>query len=147
MRGYCTALCVALALCALVCGARPRVSALDTIRAAANGDADGIRCGLDAGVDLQANAGTLLCYAAGAGDEKSIALLLDRGADPDATLGGSTALMVAAFRGNAEMVRRLLRAGADPGRRSSAGETSLDIARREGHAQAAAVLSHRTRSR
>ena len=146
MRGYCTALCVGLALWALVCGARPRASAIDTIRAAAVGDVDAVRRGLDGGVDLRANAGALLCFAAGSGDGKSIGLLLDRGADPDATLGGSTALMVATFRGNTAMVRQLLRAGADPCRRSGAGETPLDIARREGKHETANLLAIHTRN-
>ena len=141
MRGYLTALCVVAVLVALLAGARRRVTAHDALQAAANGDVDTVRRALDAGIDLDACGGPMMCYAAGAGDDESIALLLSHGVDPDAPLAGTTALRVAAFRGDIGIITRLLRAGAAPSNRSSTGETALDVARRAGHDEAAALLA------
>src|SRR5262245_16155976 len=77
--------------------------------------------------DNQAN--TPLIHAAAYADAKTVWLLLEKGADPNATNNaGVTALMRAA--GDYEKVRLLLRHGADPNRKSALGNTALMIAAR-----------------
>ena len=142
MRGYVTATCVLLTLCAILASARPRPGGVEAAaRASVTADVPALRRALDSGVDLNAAGGRLLCYAAASGDDAAVELLLERGVKADASLGGSTALMVAAFRGNVPVVRRLLRAGADPALRNAGGETPLELALREDHREVAALLA------
>jgi ankyrin repeat protein len=59
----------------------------------------------------------LLTAAAGSGDRGAVQLLLDRGADVNATDKGGTALAAAAYGGHLEVVLLLLERGADVNRR------------------------------
>jgi ankyrin repeat protein len=76
------------------------------------------------------------------GDADTTALLLERGADPNAPgREGLTPLMAAAVSEPAgSMVRLLLREGARPGTRDEQGATALDWALRLGETPAAGVL-------
>jgi ankyrin repeat protein len=89
---------------------------------------------LDAGADVHArdeHSMTALHYAAIA-EARATELLLSRGADPNATADdGTTPLHECATYGGAAAARALISAGADIARRNLAGETPLDIARRE----------------
>ncbi len=79
---------------------------------------------------------TPLILAAGRGDEAMVALLLEHGADPDATCGcdaHETALFAAALRGRERVVAQLLDAGADPTRTNHVGFTAADVARMRRH--------------
>jgi ankyrin repeat protein len=69
------------------------------------------------------------------------ALLLERGANPDAAqVGGFTALHSAAHRGDLEMIDLLLAYGADRDRKTDDGRAAADFAEADGHAEAAAKL-------
>jgi len=67
----------------------------------------------DATVDAPPPPG-LIVRAAESGSVAAVALLLARGADPNAMPAGSSALHEAAFRNHREIVDLLLDAGADP---------------------------------
>ncbi len=84
---------------------------------------------------------TPLMIAAAAGDTQILLDLLTWGARIEARDGeGATALMHAAARGKTEAVRFLLGRKADPRAVNRNRETALALARRGGHAQAAALL-------
>jgi ankyrin repeat protein len=73
---------------------------------------------------------------------EAVALLLDRGADPNARQQvGYTPLMGAANAGREDLVDLLLRHGADRTLVNDEGKTAADIARERGHAAVAARLS------
>src|SRR5262245_55888178 len=75
--------------------------------------------------DHQGN--TLLICAAAYADVRTVRLLLEKGADPNATNNaGVTALMRAA--GEYDKVRLLLNRGADPNKKSALGNTALLLA-------------------
>jgi uncharacterized protein len=142
MRGYLTALCVGAVLYALVSGNRAgSATCRDAMRAIVLGDGPSFRRAVDGGLDLREHGAQLMVYACAAGEEEAVALLLERGVDPDAAFGGAAPLRAAAFCGDTAIVRRLLRAGADPAGHSACGETALDVARRQGHDETAAVLA------
>lgn len=68
-------------------------------------------------------------------------MLVDRGADPNATTShGVTALMIAAGGDQNDMLAFLLKAGADPARANSDGRTALDVADVAGSVRAAQAL-------
>ncbi len=82
--------------------------------------------------DVEGN--TYLHYAAQMSDVRMIGLLMDAGADVDATNDmEETPLHRAAQKGNEEAVEMLLAYGADINAEDAAGQTPLDVAR--GHAQ------------
>lgn len=90
---------------------------------------------LDLGVDPNGrnqHGWTALLGAAHLGYPSAVRLLLDRGADVNATCdcpntgyGGSTALMLAAHGGHLESVEALLGKGADVNQSNERGETAL----------------------
>jgi uncharacterized protein len=83
--------------------------------AALNGDVASARLLLDAGADVNDTAAagtTALVMAVHRGFAPLAALLLERGADPDAAAGGHTALHSAVLRGDRETVDMLLASGA-----------------------------------
>jgi ankyrin repeat protein len=76
-----------------------------------------------------------------------VALLLERGADPNARQQvGYTPLMGAASAGRTDMVQALIAAGADPSLVNDEGKTAADIAAEHGHQAIAAQLGALTRS-
>ena len=92
--------------------------------AARIGDLDTARFLLDAGAsarEIAPEGSTVLMVAAHSGHGAVAALLLERGADPNATAAGYTALHAAVMRGDLELVRALLSSGADPNARVTKG--------------------------
>ncbi len=105
---------------------------------------------IDAIVDLRPEDATrLLCATAQRGDARAVKLLLDRGADPNATgpellselPSESTALHRAAKKGFVEVARILLAAGANPNARAPRTDlTPLHRAAANGHVEVVEVL-------
>lgn len=92
--------------------------------AARTGDLDTARFLLDAGARANESApegSTVLMVAAHSGHGAVAALLLERGADPNVTGAGYTALHAAVMRGNLELVRAILSSGANPNARVTKG--------------------------
>ena len=100
---------------------------------------------LDAGADVHSRSANDLANqplhaAVAGGSAGAVALLLSRGADPNATQhGGWTPLQAAAQAGHLEILRLLLEQGADPSARSGDGSTALALAERH-HRDAAVAL-------
>jgi hypothetical protein len=82
----------------------------------------------------------LIVRAAESGKPRAVALLLERGADPDAMPGRSTALHEAAFRNDRAIVDLLLAAGADPTIRDR--QFNADAAGWADHAGHAELAAH-----
>ena len=76
------------------------------------------------------------------GGTRLVRKMLDRGADPDAEVGGKTALMHAAEIGASQIIFDLIKASANPFKEQEGGEgwTALMFAARHGHAAASQVL-------
>ena len=92
--------------------------------AARHGDAGSARLLLDAGVEIDAPAAdgnSALVIAAMSGHARLAELLLARGADPNASGAGYTALHAAVLRADARLVQALLAQGADPNARLAHG--------------------------
>lgn len=106
-----------------------------------------VRVLLDAGGDVAAVARNTmrvqpLHAAVAARNLDAVALLLDRGADPNARQQvGYTPLMGAAGSGVAELVSLLLARGADPAPVSEDGKTAAAIALEHGHGAIAETLT------
>ena len=76
-------------------------------------------------------------------DHEILAMLLDRGADPNARQQqGFTAMHTAASRGDIEMAKLLMSRGADATAKTDDGMSVADIARKYGHADFAAWIDH-----
>jgi ankyrin repeat protein len=107
------------------------------MRAAASGEAQGVRELLQQGSDpnaADASGNTALSLAAQFGRAEVIALLLEAKADVDlADREGVTPLMKAARFGQKEAVDALLQGGADPSRRDHSGRNAASWARSAGH--------------
>ena len=83
-----------------------------------------------------------LFVAARDGDMDELTNILDQGTDMNAreSADGWTALMAAAFHNHPHVVSRLLLRGADPELATASGQTALQIARRQGHAEVVRLL-------
>jgi uncharacterized protein len=109
--------------------------------------APAVRLLIDAGADIGASARNdmkvqALHAAVASRNAEAVALLLDRGADPNARQQvGYTALMGAAGAGRDDLVDLLLRHGADPSLASEEGKTAADVAREHGHSALADRLT------
>ena len=134
-------------------GLEQSVEELDFVRsacsAAQNGETEKLRRMLDRnpGVHLFSDGGdgssgyTPLHYAARNGHAECVTLLLQAGAEVDAsTAGGATSLHRAAFAGHERIVALLLRASASAAVQDSDGDTPLLKATARGHAAAARLL-------
>lgn len=78
------------------------------------------------------------------GDIAIVDTLLAHGANPNASNGHNTALMLAARAGNSAVVRALLAAGADPNVMNQGGDTALIWAQSEGHVEVVEILRRLT---
>jgi ankyrin repeat protein len=80
----------------------------------------------------------------GAADGEIVRMLLERGADPNATSqSGSTPLHTVAFTGDRASFDLLMGHRADPSIRNNDGKTATDIATERGHADIARRLASR----
>ena len=122
-------------------------------KAVSNGDVAAVQAMLRSGVnETRGTAGvTPLMIAAENGHTEIVRLLLDDGADVDATTGpggpqaaltvpGVTALMRAAWNGHPEVARLLIERGADVNARESQGHTALMMAAKGGHTDTVGIL-------
>lgn len=114
--------------------------------AAYGGHEDVARLLLDRGAHVQATstnqmANTALHGAIAGKRARLVALLLDRGADPEATDSwGNAALHLAAHEGNSEIVETLLGHRVNLNSRRKDGKTPLAVAVSEGKAQVANII-------
>jgi len=113
--------------------------------AARNGDKAAVRDLLRHGANVNTRSGdgmTALHWAAERGDADIVAMLVDAGANVDATtrLGDYTPLLLAAKDGHAPVVELLLEAGADANRPTTTGTTPLMFAAASGVAEAVTAL-------
>lgn len=105
-----------------------------------------VRLLLDRGADINAAARNdmkvqPLHAAVASHNAETTALLLERGAEPNARQqAGYTPLMSAASAGRSDLVDVLLRHGADPRLTSDEGKTAADMAREKGHTAIAGKL-------
>lgn len=93
-----------------------------------------LRLLLDAGVPVNAavQSTTLLCSAAAEGKLHVLALLLERGAQPEqADAAGTPPLVHAVLSGNTAVVKALLAAGANPAACDAAGRSAASYSRSE----------------
>ena len=87
---------------------------------------------------------TPLLLASSRGDEKTVFMLLNKGADPNHCCGcdaGESPLFGAALAGRAGVVKTLIEAGADTDRRNRAGYLALEVAQLRGHDTVVSLLS------
>lgn len=112
--------------------------------AALRGDIDWCRRLLDRGARVQIPGWSPIHYAATGPNAEVVNLLLERGADANATSpNGSTPLMLAARYGSEGAVELLLGRGADVGRRNERGLGAADFARLAGRESLATRLARR----
>jgi ankyrin repeat protein len=102
--------------------------------AALNGKLAAVQSLIGSGAELNNDGWTPLHYAVVGGDPKVVALLLAKGAKPDARApNGQTALMLAVKDGKLELVKLLIDADADMDLADYGGVSSLQLAKRLGH--------------
>jgi ankyrin repeat protein len=112
--------------------------------AALRGEKDWCLRLLERGARVQISGWAPIHYAATGPNPAVVALLLERGAEPEATSpNGSTPLMLAARYGSEATVDLLLARGADVGRRNERGLNAVDFARLGGRESLAARLAPR----
>ncbi len=107
--------------------------------------ADAVKALLQLGANPNANSpeGTALVAASYKGNLNLLNLLLSNGAKPDeCNEDGVSALMYAAQFNYKNIVIRLIEYGANINLRSKAGYTALDYAKKNGHIELVAFLSH-----
>jgi len=112
--------------------------------AAWRGQPDAVRWLLDRGaaVNRKGKQWSALHYAAFAGHQGIVDLLLAHGADINARApNDATVLMMAAREGHEALARRLLEAGADPNLTNDRGDTALAWAMRYGNYRIAQLVS------
>ena len=99
---------------------------------------------LDQGAEVNQPGWTALHYAASAGDNAIVQMLLDKSAYIDAeSPNGTTPIMMAARSGHILMVKLLLDAGADATLKNQQGLSAIDFARKFGHNDIAEGLQYR----
>ena len=101
---------------------------------------------IEHGADIDAIDGvgrTPLMFAASGPFPRTVQYLLDAGAEVDVVDNDEqfTALMFAAAEGQLENVKYLVEAGADVSRKDVDGETAIDFAKANGHAEVAQWLT------
>ncbi len=111
---------------------RSRVRPDELHRAAREGDIDGLKAALKAGVDVNARdrrGWTALMHAANKGYKLMVGPLLKAKADLDVQAAdGATALFMASVHGHSEIIELLVGAGADSTVKGPKGRTALDVA-------------------
>jgi ankyrin repeat protein len=89
---------------------------------------------LEKGAAVNRKGWTPLHYAAAAGDNEIVKMLMDKSAQLDAlSPNGTTPMMMAARNGHILTVKLLLDAGADATLKNQRGMTAIDFARANGH--------------
>lgn len=113
--------------------------------AAFNGHLEIARFLVEQGADIQKKNSenrTALMFAASGPFPETVEFLLDKGADPNVkdNIEGWTPLMYASAEGNHEVVQILLDHGADASLEDTDGETAIDFAGNNSHAEVVSLL-------
>lgn len=99
---------------------------------------------LDKGAAVNKQGWTPLHYAAAAGDNEIVKILMDKAAQLDAlSPNGTTPMMMAARNGHILTVKLLLDAGADATLKNQRDMTAIDFARMNGHKDIVEGLTYR----
>lgn len=108
------------------------------------GNEPAVRALLAKGAEVNRPGWTPLHYAAAAGNDKIVKLLLDKHAYMDAeSPNKTTPMMMAAWEGHIMTVKLLLDEGADATLKNEQGMTAIDFAERFGHPDIAEGLTYR----